>query len=128
MLTEPIILCYNRFEKSDPIREDETMGLFGLDRVRKHDEDTELLETVYDPVREAMLCGLLEEEKIPYLRQERGSGDAMRILAGYSLYGTDILVPKRDLERAEEIARTLSDSASDGEETAAGDSGNESDT
>ena len=45
------------------------MGLFGLDHVRKHDEDVELLETVYDPVRETMLRGLLDGEKIQYLLQ-----------------------------------------------------------
>lgn len=92
------------------------MGLFGLDHARKHDEKVELLETIYDPVREALLCGLLREESIPYLRQERGSGDAMRILAGNSLYGVDILVANRDLIRARELLLSLAETEEVSEE------------
>ena len=76
---------------------------FGLDKVGKHDEDTVLLTTVHDDVEKNLLCGILEEEEIPFLVKDRGSGEVMRIISGFSMFGSDIFVPTALLERAEEL-------------------------
>ena len=76
---------------------------FGLDKVSAHDKDTVLLTTVHDDVEKNLLCGILEEEQIPYLLKDRGSGDAVRILSGFSFFGTDIFVPEALIERATEL-------------------------
>ncbi len=76
---------------------------FGLDKVSAHDESVALLTTVHDDVEKHLLCGILEEEKIPYLLKDRGSGEVVRILSGYSTFGCDIFVPKELLEQATEL-------------------------
>ena len=40
---------------------------FGLDKAAKADKGTVLLTTVHDEVEKNLLCGILEEEKIPFL-------------------------------------------------------------
>lgn len=77
--------------------------LFGLDQPAKYDKDLELLTTVYDNVELSVLRSVLEGEGIPYLARERGSGSSVRIIAGFSMYGTDILVPKTVIEQAREV-------------------------
>ena len=76
--------------------------LFGLDR--PHSEDgMELLTTAHDDVELSILKAILEDEGIPCISQDRGSGSSVRIITGYSMYGTDILVPAECLEQANEI-------------------------
>ena len=77
-------------------------SLFGLDSPHVG-KDLELLTTAHDDVELSILCDILEGENIPYLKNDRGSGGALRIISGYSMYGTDILVPKDVLERAREV-------------------------
>ena len=77
--------------------------LFGLDKVSAHDEGTVLLTTVHDDVEKSLLCGILEEEGIPYLLKDRGSGEVVRILSGFSQFGTDIFVPEVLFSRASEL-------------------------
>ena len=76
--------------------------LFGLEKNHKigEDEEIDLLTTVYDVAVLAMIKGLLEDEKIPYLVHERATGSAMRIMTGFSMFGTDIFVPKACMEQA----------------------------
>ncbi len=76
--------------------------LFGLDR--PHSEDgMELLTTAHDDVELSILKSILADEGIPCLTQDRGSGSSVRIITGYSMYGTDVLVPSECLEQAKEI-------------------------
>ena len=79
--------------------------LFGMEKDHKiaHGDEVVHLTTVYDVVLLGMVRGLLEDADIPYLVHERATGSAMRIMTGFSLYGTDIFVPKA----AEETARSL---------------------
>jgi hypothetical protein len=79
------------------------MGFFGLDKASKHPEGLELLTTVYDNVEFAIVRGILEGAGIPYLVKERGSGSSVKIIAGYSMFGTDIFVRKDDLDTAAEL-------------------------
>ena len=79
--------------------------MFGLEKDHKiaYGDEVVHLTTVYDLAILGMVRGLLEGADIPYLVHERATGSAMRIMTGFSLYGTDIFVPKV----AEEAARDL---------------------
>ena len=80
-------------------------NLFGMEKDHKiaYGDEVAHLTTVYDIAILGMIRGLLEDANIPYLVHERATGSAMRIMTGFSLYGTDIFVPKT----AEEAARDL---------------------
>lgn len=75
-------------------------NLFGLDKISAHDKDLELLTTAYDPTYLAIVESILSDAKIPYLKKDRGSGAAVRVIMGYSMFGTDVFVLKEHLETA----------------------------
>ena len=79
--------------------------MFGFENDHKiaYGEEVVRLTTVYDIAMLGMVRGLLEDAQVPYLVHERATGSAMRIMTGFSVYGTDIFVPKA----AEETARDL---------------------
>ena len=80
------------------------MGLFGLGKAKdKKDEGMELLVTTHDNIELSILKSILDGENIPYMVFDRGSGGAMRIIAGYSMFGTDIYVASEVLEQAQEL-------------------------
>ena len=79
------------------------MGFFGLGKPKKKDNNMELLVTTHDNIEQSILQSILEGEGIPYMTSDRGSGSAVRIIAGYSMFGTDIYVPKDVLEQAREL-------------------------
>ena len=83
--------------------------LFGLEKNHKiaFGDNVELLTTVYDEGSLAIIRGLLEAENIPYLAKERGSGSAMRIMTGFSMFGTDIFVPLALIDKARELLPSL---------------------
>ena len=74
--------------------------LFGLDNVSSHDEGLELLMTVFDPAELAVVTSILDGAEIPYLAKDRGAGGTMKIIAGYSVFGTDIFVRADQLDDA----------------------------
>lgn len=73
---------------------------FGLDNPAKVDNDVTLLTTTHDDVEKMIICGILEEENIPFLAKDRGAGEAVRVVTGYSMYGCDIFVPNDLFEKA----------------------------
>ena len=75
-------------------------SFFGLDTPTKGDKDTALLTTVHDSVEREIICGILSDENIPCRVVERGSGAVVKMLAGYSMFGSDIFVPSALLEQA----------------------------
>ena len=77
--------------------------LFGLDKPVTPDEDTALLTTVHDGVELEIIRDILTSEGIPCRTLERGSGSSVKILAGFSMYGSDVYVPKAALEQAQEL-------------------------
>ena len=83
--------------------------LFGLDKVGASPENAELLVTVNDNVQLAIIESILDGEKIPYIVKNRGSGTAVKVITGFSMFGADIFVPKNDLEKAMELIRPLSE-------------------
>lgn len=76
---------------------------FGLDKVAYHDKGLALLTTVHDNVELAVIRSILEGENIPFLYKERGSGGAVKVIAGFSMYGTDVFVPQELLETAKAL-------------------------
>lgn len=85
--------------------------LFGLEKPHKISDGDEVshLTTVYDVAVLGIIRGMLEDESIPYLVRERGTGSAMRLITGFSLYGTDIYVPTAALETAKALIAGLED-------------------
>ena len=87
--------------------------LFGLEMPHPHkismgDEVSHLI-TVYDVMVLGIVRGMLEDEQIPYLVRERGTGSAVRLITGFSLFGTDVYVPTNALEVAKDLVAGLED-------------------
>jgi len=78
-------------------------AFFGFDKPAPVDEYTAILTTVYDPVELSVIRSILEGEKVPYRVRERASGGMVKVIAGYSVFGTDILVPADLLTEAQEL-------------------------
>lgn len=75
-------------------------SFFGLDRVSPHDESLELLVTVFDSAQQMIVESILRDAEIPYLVKSRGAGTAVRVIAGFSMFGSDIFVLREHLETA----------------------------
>ena len=85
--------------------------LFGLEKPHKISDGDEVshLITVYDVAVLGIVRGMLEDENIPYLVRERGTGSAMRILTGFSMFGTDVYVPTEAYETTKALVAGLED-------------------
>ena len=92
---------------------------FGLDQPANED-GLVLLRTFHDDVSVIMAEEVLRDEEIPFVKKDRGSGSAVRLITGYSMYGTDLLVSPDDLEKATALMEALFDveSVVEGEESA----------
>lgn len=66
-----------------------------------------LLKTVNNEYELNMTKGLLDENEIPYIVKDYGVGGHMRIIAGSSIYRTDILVEKSIFEKAKDILEQI---------------------
>ena len=62
-----------------------------------------LLRTINNNYELELIKNLLEDADIPYLIKERGIGSYMRMISGDSMYGTDIFIEEKLLEKAESI-------------------------
>ena len=65
----------------------------------------------HDPVSATIAEELLTDANIPFLKKERGSGTAVRIITGFQPFGTDFFVRPEDLERATDALLPLSEPA-----------------
>ncbi len=63
------------------------------------------LATVTDNITIGLVEGMLTENKIPFLKQSRGSGGYLQIVCGASPFGTDFFVRKEHLPQARELLR-----------------------
>lgn len=80
------------------------MGIFGLSKAKnKENEGMKLLTTTHDSIELSILKSILDGENIPYMVSDRGTGATMRIIAGYSMFGTDIYVPEEVFDSASEL-------------------------
>lgn len=91
--------------------------LFGLDRPAHADEGLVLVGTYFDNATLSVALSVLNEANIPYLQKERGAGGAMRILAGYNMFGTDVFVREEDAETALDLLTPEDEEEPAGEET-----------
>ena len=91
--------------------------LFGLNKSYPPMENVTLLTTTYDPISLAIVESKLRDAEIPYITKERGSGGALKVVAGYSVEGTDVFVKKEDLEVATALIEIHEEDCEDTNET-----------
>ena len=83
--------------------------LFGLDEVAPHDTlHTALLTTTENREELMALETLLHGAGIPYECRERGAGSPLKVIAGYTVYSTDVFVRQDTLEAARELLEAMS--------------------
>jgi len=78
--------------------------LFGLDKPQKPADPTSvLLTTAYGNEELAAIEALLRSADIPYRLCDRGAGGIVRVISGYTMYGTDVFVREEDVQTAREL-------------------------
>ena len=93
--------------------------LFGLDQPKKPAEDVgELLTTAYGNEELAAIEALLRSAEIPYRLCDRGAGGIVRVISGYTMYGTDVFVRTEDVETARELLTPVDAAEAEAEEEA----------
>lgn len=96
--------------------------LFGLEKPVAHEEITGvLLTTAHGNEELAAIEALLRSADIPYRLCDRGAGGVVRVISGYTMYGTDVYVPEEQLETAKALLMPVdaideADEADDAEE------------
>lgn len=73
----------------------------------KKDIDLVLLKTANNRFELDMIKGVLEDNQIPYILQEKGSGGYLKIISGSSMFGSDILVEKSQYEKAIDLINSI---------------------
>lgn len=82
--------------------------LFGFDRpAQPNDEVSELLITVHGNEELAAVEAMLRSAEIPYRLMDRGAGGVVRVISGYTMYGTDVFVRSKDVETARELLKPV---------------------
>lgn len=66
------------------------------------------LRSTVDEIELNMIKDILKDNGIPYIIKDHGPGGHMRIIGGSSLYGTDVMIDKRDFERANALLESIS--------------------
>lgn len=83
---------------------------------KKHDSEEEkqddefelvLLKTISDNFELILIKNLLEDQQIPCIVRDHGVGGYMRVIAGDSMFQTDILVAKSMYDEAKSIVDEL---------------------
>jgi hypothetical protein len=78
--------------------------LFGLEKPEKTSDETGvLLTTAHGNEELAAIEALLRSADIPYRLSDRGAGGVVRVISGYTMYGTDVYVREQDMETAQEL-------------------------
>ena len=81
--------------------------LFGLEHTHSQNEDLKLLVTAYSQPELLVITSMLQDAEIPYLLRERGAGNYLKVLAGFSVFGTDVYVHRDDFDTAGELLTAL---------------------
>lgn len=66
-----------------------------------------LLKTITNNYELELIKNILEDQQIPCIVRDHGVGGYMRVIAGTSMFQTDILVAKSMYEQAKEIIEEL---------------------
>ena len=78
--------------------------LLGLEKPVVNEAVTGALLTIANGNEElAAIEALLRGADIPYRLSDRGAGGVVRVISGYTMYGTDVYVRVEDLETAKEL-------------------------
>lgn len=77
------------------------------DKEKNKDIELILLRSTQDHYELSTIKTVLEDEGIPFILKDHGSGGHMRIIGYFSVYPTNILVEKSTFEKADEILKTL---------------------
>ncbi len=90
--------------------------LFGLEKNTAASEDAVgYVTTVHGNAELAVAESLLRDAEIAYRLIDRDAGGVTRLVAGYTMYGTDILVRPENVETARELLAPVT-AAGKGEE------------
>ncbi len=88
--------------------------LFGLD-TPKNPEGLSLLRSFFDSVSQSIAEQALHDAEIPFLKKERGTAQAVRLITGFQSLGADIFVRPEDLARASDVMAALFDAPTEEE-------------
>ncbi len=67
-----------------------------------------LLRTVYDEFNLGIIKSILEDNGIPYIVKDKGSGAYMRIISGSSPFSSDIMVDENAYDKASLLLEQIS--------------------
>ena len=88
---------------------------FGLDSSSLKDNDLELLTTANDRVFLSIIESVLKDNDIPYLIKDRGCGTVVKVVMGFSIFGADVFVLKKDFIKASELIEQFTVDSNDDE-------------
>ena len=92
--------------------------LFGLEKNVAPAEDTVgYVTTVHGNAELAVAESLLRDAEIPYRLVDRDAGGVTRLVAGYTMYGTDVLVRPEDVETAKALLSPVRDAQTEAQES-----------
>lgn len=76
----------------------------------KDREDIKLvkLRSLTNEIELGMIKEILDDNNIPYIVKDKGSGAYMRIITGSSPFSTDIMVEESDFDRANGLLESIS--------------------
>ena len=66
-------------------------------------EDVAHLVHVDDSVTDAILCEILRDNDIPFMKKERSGGLVTNVIMGFNVFGSDIYVARDRLDEAREL-------------------------
>lgn len=81
--------------------------MFKKRKDNKSEIELVLLHSTNDEFELLIIKGLLEENNIPYIIKDNGAGAYMRLYTGGSIFGTDILIEKSQVEEASRILEDI---------------------
>lgn len=66
------------------------------------------LRSISNEMELGMIKGILDDNNIPYIVKDYGSGGYMRIIGGSSLFRTDVMVNEVDFDKANSLLESIS--------------------
>ena len=66
------------------------------------------LRNVTNEIELGMIKEILEDNNIPYILKDKGSGAYMRIITGSSPFSTEIMVEESEFDKANKILESIS--------------------
>lgn len=66
------------------------------------------LKSISNEMELGMIKEILDDNNIPYIVKNQGTGSHMRIISGSSPFVTDVMVSQTDLEKAHDLLQAIS--------------------